>query len=50
MDTHETDSYGEGLDLSSDEEMLDLAVDEGEDGYTNFDAAMLVNVRGSVGI
>ena len=32
--------------LFSDEEMIDLAEDEGEEGLTTFNAAMLVNVEG----
>ena len=31
-----------------DEDMVDLVVDSEEDGYTTFDATMLVNVKGSV--
>ena len=38
----------ENLMISSDEEMTDLTIDEGEEGHTTFDAAMLVNVEGSV--
>ena len=34
--------------ISSDEEMMDLTIDEGEEGHTTFNAAMLVNVEGSV--
>ena len=36
------------LTLFSDEEMLDLVEDMGDDGLTSFDAAMLVNVEGNV--
>src|SRR5277367_524644 len=32
----------------SDDEMVEMVVDEGEDGVTTFNAAMLVNVEGSV--
>ena len=41
------DNFDEGLDSFSDEEMNELVVDEGEDGCTTVDAAMLVNVGGS---
>ena len=34
--------------LFSDEEMINLAEDEGEEGLTTFNAAMLVNVEGQV--
>lgn len=36
------------LDSFNDEEMVELAMDEGEDGCTAFTAAMLVNVEGSI--
>ena len=42
------DGFDEGLDSFSDEEMDELVVDEEEDGCTTVDAAMLVNVGGSV--
>ena len=47
-----TDSERDSLEGSAepfeDEEMIDLAIDKGEDGLTSFDAAMLVNVGGCV--
>ena len=44
----EKGSFGDISMTLSDEEMIDLIIDEGEDGLTTFDAAMLVNVGGSV--
>ena len=40
--------YEANFNLFGDANMVDLVVDSGEDGYTTFDAAMLVNVKGSV--
>ena len=44
----EDDDEERDMTLFSDEEMMDLASDEGEKGLTSFDAAMLVNVKGNV--
>ena len=40
--------YKADFDLFGDADMVNLVVDSGEDGYTTFNAAMLVNVKGSV--
>ena len=45
---HEKSTCEKNADWLSDEEMEVLVEDKGEDGYTTFDAAMLVNVEGSV--
>ena len=44
----EKGSLEEGPLMPDDEEMTILTIDEGEDGETTFNAAMLVNVEGSV--
>ena len=44
-DTSKDNTNQEGFD---DFEMLDLVEDRGEDGFTIFDAAMLVNAEGNV--
>ena len=43
--SEENNSEG-SIAMFTDEEMIELVVDEGEDGLTTFDAAMLVNVDG----
>ena len=40
--------YEADFDLFGDADMVNLVVDSGEDGYMTFDAAMLVNVEGSI--
>jgi hypothetical protein len=44
----EKDSLEDSPESISDEEMMDSVVDEGEEGLTTFNAAMLVKVEGSV--
>ena len=44
----EKGSLEESMATFGDEEMIELAVDIGEDALTTFDAAMLVNVEGNV--
>ena len=50
--TYLTDPDNEERDLTlfSDEKMLDLTEDKGDDGLTSFDAAMLVNIGNVRGI
>ena len=42
------ENKGRNATLFSDEEMLDLIEDKGDDGLTSYNAAMLVNVEGNV--
>lgn len=44
----EKGSLEESTAVFSDKEMVELAIDEGEDALTVFDAAILVNIEGSV--
>ena len=48
MENSEIGSIEEIIELFNDEEMMELAIDKGEDALTSFDAAMLVNVEGNV--
>ena len=44
----EDDNEERDMTLFSDKEMMDLASDEGKEGLTSFNAAMLVNVKGNI--
>ena len=44
----EKGSLEENTAVFSDEDIIELAVNEGEDALTTFDAAMLVNVKGNI--